>query len=81
MGLVGLYIGASIFLLLGICGLYGVTKTGKKNENGRNGSCLGKFLLFLYFIGVMIFFLAFIAGSIFFMVVPKNIFGNDCKSN
>ncbi len=61
-----------MFLLLGMCGLYGACKTRKKNN--KMGNCL----LGAYFIGVIIFLFLFIAGTIFFFVAPGSILGDNC---
>ena len=72
MALIILYVSSFVFMVLGICGLYGVLKNRKKKNSG---TCL----LGIYFIGVVIFLLAFIGGTIFFFVGPEAIFGTDCK--
>ena len=72
MALIILYVSSFVFMVLGICGLYGVFKNRKKKNSG---TCL----LGIFFIGVVIFLLAFIGGTIFFFVGPEAIFGVDCK--
>lgn len=70
--LVGLYLGAAVFMILGICGVYGAMKTRKKEKN--SGNCF----LFFYLVGVFVFFALFISATIFFFVGPETIFKNDC---
>lgn len=70
--LVGLYLGATLFMILGICGIYGAIKSRKKEKG--SGNCL----LFFYFLGIFVFFVAFLGGTIFFFVGPESIFGTDC---
>ena len=71
--LVALYLGSAVFMVLGICGLYGAIQARKKVKS--SGNCL----LGLYFIGLMLFLLIFLAGAIFFFVGPEAIFGTDCQ--
>lgn len=70
--LVGLYLSAAVFMVFGICGLYGAIKSRKKEKGAAN--CL----LSMYFIGVLFFFLLFLGGTIFFFVGPKALFGSSC---
>lgn len=70
--LISLYIASFMFLLLGICGIYGVVK------NRRKGHGAGNCFLGVYFIGILIFLLAFGGATIFFFVGPEAIFGSDC---
>ena len=70
--LIILYVTSFVFMVLGICGLYGAIKNRKRKNSGN---CL----LGFYFIGVFIFFLIFTAGTVFFFVGPDAIFGTDCK--
>ena len=70
--LISLYIASFMFLLLGICGIYGVVK------NRRKGHGAGNCFLGVYFIGILIFLLAFAGATIFFFVGPEAIFGSDC---
>lgn len=72
IALVGLYLGAVVFLILGICGVYGAMKARKKER--QSGNCL----LFFFLIGVLVFFVLFTAGTIFFFIGPQTIFGTDC---
>ena len=72
--LVVLYLSSAVFMVLGICGLYGAIKARKKSKG--SGNCL----LGFYFIGVVIFFLLFLSGGIFFFIGPEAIFGTDCES-
>lgn len=62
--LVGLYLGSALFMVLGICGLYGAIQVRKNSKKA------GKCLLALYFIGVIMFFAIFVGGSVFFFVGP-----------
>lgn len=72
--LIGLYLAAALFMVLGICGIYGAMKSGKQSKG--SGNCL----LFFYFIGVIMFFGIFLGGTIFFFVGPHAIFGTDCTN-
>lgn len=63
---------AIIFLLLGMCGLYGACKTRKKHN--KIGNCL----LAAYFVGVIVFLFLFASGTIFFFVAPNSILGDEC---
>lgn len=71
--LVFAYIGSIVFLLLGICGVYGSLKTGKDKKGN-------KCLLGMYTIGVIIFFFVFFAGIFVFFFAPRTLFSTDCKS-
>ena len=64
---------SAVFLVLGICGVYGAIKS-KKKQSG-SGNCL----LFIYFLGIFAFFVVFLAGTIFFFVGPHTIFGTSCQ--
>jgi hypothetical protein len=70
--LVALYLGSAVFMVLGICGVYGAIKARRREKN--SGNCL----LFFYFIGVLTFLIAFIGGTVFFFVGPQTIFGTSC---
>lgn len=72
--LVGLYLASTVFMVLGICGLYSTFKNNKKTKG------CGKCWLTLYGIGVFVFFLIFISGTVFFFVGPETIFRDDCTS-
>ena len=68
-----LYLASAVFMVLGICGLYGAIQARKKSK--RSGNCL----LFFYFIGIMVFFFLFIAGAVLFFIGPETIFGSSCQ--
>ena len=70
--LIILYVASFVFMVFGICGLYGVIKNRRKKNSG---SCF----LSIYSVGVFIFFLIFVGGTIFFMVGPEAIFGTNCQ--
>lgn len=70
-----MYIISIFFLLLSLCGIYGVFKT-KQNSSSKAGNCL----LSVYSIGVMIFLAIFLGCTIVFFAAPPNIFGDGCKS-
>lgn len=72
--LIGLYLGAAVFMVLGISGVYGAMKTNKKEKS--SGNCF----LFLYLVGVFVFLALFVSATIFFFVGPETIFKNDCTS-
>lgn len=71
--LIIVYVLSIVFLVLGLCGLYGGCKTRKKNNK------LGNCLLGVYFVGVFIFLILFAGSTIFFFVGPSSIIGDNCQ--